>query len=575
MIRGIPCFDMDCSAPSWMPSSSFLASIAFAASSSAFWFSFVAASTSGVASASGPPPGPPISPSLSISLRTYSRLDASVRRTSVSTSSLSASRHFFICGDVAISAGVSLTCRAHNSGFAAAMSRRRSPNESQTSHAPMAVGLKTPWESSWRRISASFCSSVAVLRSIRRSASRISSSVGGSFPSPTRATTGALAAIRRATCWLPPPSRAMPARRCSGGSPASWRRTAGGAPAAWGGPAGSGGAVRGGAASAGSSLSTSWRRVPTVPARLAAGNERVTSIGTQTRPHPRGFPRPGVVRVRLEHGGRVHQVRVERRGGELAVARLERLEHRAVALGEVAEVRAGPRDRHVGAQVGLEERPLPLERRVARAAHDRAVEGGIRLRLLVCVPGRGRRLHRVEERAQLPQLAVGHAFGGEPGGERLERRADGERLEQLGDGDRADGAAAVGLVDHAADVLEVAERLADRRLGDAQLLRDPRLDEPGARRVGAGEDALQHHVLDPLAQAAAEQRGVGLLERAGKHRKSIVAKPPAARKPRRLGRAGPPREAGRPGSAAVTAGGGGHPQKRPRATKGRESRATT
>ena len=121
-----------------------MASIALAASSSAFWFSFVAASTSGVASASGPPPGPPMSPSLSISLRTYSRLDASVRRTSLSTSSLSASRHFLICGDVAISAGVSLTCRAHNSGFAAAMSRSRSPNDSHTSHAPWAVGLNTP-----------------------------------------------------------------------------------------------------------------------------------------------------------------------------------------------------------------------------------------------------------------------------------------------------------------------------------------------------------------------------------------------------------------------------------------------
>src|SRR4029079_7165867 len=63
-----------------------------------------------------------------------------------------------------------------------------------------------------------------------------------------------------------------------------------------------------------------------------------------------------------------------------------------------------------------------------------------------------------------------------------------------------------GLVADAADVLEVTQRLAHGRLRDAHLLRDPRLDEPRAGGVLARHDALQHHVLDPFAQAAPRQR---------------------------------------------------------------------
>src|SRR5262249_33739472 len=48
--------------------------------------------------------------------------------------------------------------------------------------------------------------------------------------------------------------------------------------------------------------------------------------------------------------------------------------------------------------------------------------------------------------------------------------------------------------------LEVAQRLADGSLARAQLLRDARLDEPLARRVGPVEDPLEDELLHLLAQ---------------------------------------------------------------------------
>ena len=175
-------------------------------------------------------------------------------------------------------------------------------------------------------------------------------------------------------------------------------------------------------------------------------------------------------------------------------------------LGERDEVGARPRDRDERPRVGLEERPLALERRVARAAGDRAVQGGVGQRLRVRVAGPGGGEHRRVAVVELVQLRVGHRRARQLGGERLQRRAHRERLDELVGAERAHAAAPVRLVAHAADVLEVAQRLAHGRLRDAQLLGDPRLDEPRAGGVLARHDALQHHVLDPLAQAAPRQR---------------------------------------------------------------------
>ena len=91
----------------------------------------------------------------------------------------------------------------------------------------------------------------------------------------------------------------------------------------------------------------------------------------------------------------------------------------------------GLRDREVGPRVRLEERPLALQRGVAGGAHDRRVERRVGLRLVVRVAAPGGVAHRLQQLGQLQQLVLGHPLGGQPGGERLERRADGERLQQL------------------------------------------------------------------------------------------------------------------------------------------------
>ena len=146
---------------------------------------------------------------------------------------------------------------------------------------------------------------------------------------------------------------------------------------------------------------------------------------------------------------------------------------------------------------------------VAGGAHDRGVE-----RRRWPATGRARRrggggAHGLQQLGQPQQLVLGDPLGGEPRRERLERRAHRERLEQLLGRERAHRAAAERLVDDAAELLEVAQRLAHRRLRDAELLRDPRLDQPRAGRVLAREDALQDHVLDLLAQVGAGERRLG------------------------------------------------------------------
>ena len=95
------------------------------------------------------------------------------------------------------------------------------------------------------------------------------------------------------------------------------------------------------------------------------------------------------------------------------------------------------------------------------------------------------------------------------GRERLEHGAHRVGLEQLLLGDRAHRAAAVGLVVHAAELLEIAQRLAHRRLAALELARDLRLHEPLPRRVGPGHDALEDAILDLVAQERLVERRRG------------------------------------------------------------------
>src|SRR5207237_1373445 len=81
-----------------------------------------------------------------------------------------------------------------------------------------------------------------------------------------------------------------------------------------------------------------------------------------------------------------------------------------------------------------------------------------------------------------------------------------KRVRQITLRERPHRTAAVRLVVHAAELLEVAQRLAHRRLAAVQLAGDLRLDEPLARRVLARHDALQDALLDLVAQDDLLQR---------------------------------------------------------------------
>ena len=171
-----------------------------------------------------------------------------------------------------------------------------------------------------------------------------------------------------------------------------------------------------------------------------------------------------------------------------------------MALGEGAAVDVRLRDREVGARERLEQRPLALQRAVVRRLDDAAVERHVGARLVVVVLALGAGAHRGEQRVELRELRVRDARGGLLRRERLEHGAHGVGLEQLLLGEVPNGAAAIWLVVHASELLEIAQRLAHRRLAALQLARDLRLHEALARRIGAGQDALQDELLDLVAQ---------------------------------------------------------------------------
>ena len=76
-------------------------------------------------------------------------------------------------------------------------------------------------------------------------------------------------------------------------------------------------------------------------------------------------------------------------------------------------------------------------------------------------------------------------------------------LDQLGLAEAADAGAAERLRLDEPQQLEVAQRLPDGRLARAELVRDPRLDEPLARLQLAAHDPLEQDVLHLLAENGA------------------------------------------------------------------------
>ena len=127
------------------------------------------------------------------------------------------------------------------------------------------------------------------------------------------------------------------------------------------------------------------------------------------------------------------------------------------------------------------------------------VERDVVLRERVRVVAAHRLAHRLElllERGHVPLEPLGR----EPGGELLERGAHREDLDHLLLVEHAHARAAEGLRLDEPQELEVAQRLAHGRLARAELLRDPRLDEPLARLELPARDPLQQNVLDLLAE---------------------------------------------------------------------------
>ena len=165
--------------------------------------------------------------------------------------------------------------------------------------------------------------------------------------------------------------------------------------------------------------------------------------------------------------------------------------------------------RDVGPGEGLQRLPDALEGDVARGPDDLRVEGGIGDRDGVPVAGEGGPAHLLAMRRQLLDVPVGDQGHRQAGAESLEDRPDGIRLEQLLGRGPADPRPAERQDLDDAEGLEALERLAHRRLAGPKLARDPRLDDPGVRRVPAGEDGLQQMVLDLLREDAPRDGGLG------------------------------------------------------------------
>jgi hypothetical protein len=135
----------------------------------------------------------------------------------------------------------------------------------------------------------------------------------------------------------------------------------------------------------------------------------------------------------------------------------------------------------------------------------------------------GGRAHRLDLPLEERDVAV-EALRRLPGGELLEHRPHRVDLDQLGFAERAHARASERLgLDHPQE-LEVAERLADRRLARAELGSDPRLDEPLARLEVTADDPVEQDVLHLLSE-----HGSGDRVHDGRGRLSVTVSPPVNR----------------------------------------------
>src|SRR5439155_20081 len=108
---------------------------------------------------------------------------------------------------------------------------------------------------------------------------------------------------------------------------------------------------------------------------------------------------------------------------------------------------------------------------------DGLMEREVRVDVAAMVAGAGGRAHLVDQLREPDQRLVVDARRRLAGGKALERGADRIAFEQVVGRDLPDVRAAERRADDESKELEVAKGLTDGRLTDAELLRDPGLDD--------------------------------------------------------------------------------------------------
>ena len=144
--------------------------------------------------------------------------------------------------------------------------------------------------------------------------------------------------------------------------------------------------------------------------------------------------------------------------------------------------------------------PDLLKQTVARRFDDREVKREIGFDRAAVIASRSGRAHRREQTFELLQRRRVDARRRVPRRETLEDRADRIELHELLDRNLADDRAAKRRAHHEAEQIEIAQRLADRRLTDAELLGDAHLDNALAWRQAAVENVFDQLVANLVAK---------------------------------------------------------------------------
>ena len=190
--------------------------------------------------------------------------------------------------------------------------------------------------------------------------------------------------------------------------------------------------------------------------------------------------RPEVLQTSADEPGRDLDVLAGLAPRGARALRADRVEQLHVPLRGLLRIHVGAVQRDRDPALDPERLPALLEHRVPRRLDDEAVEGDVVLDEGMRVAAPHRVAHRLELDLERGDVTL-EVLRRQPGGELLERGAHGVDLDHLLLVEHADAGATERLGLDQSQQLEVAQRLAHGRLARAELLRDPRLDEPLAR----------------------------------------------------------------------------------------------